>query len=234
MKQLLWHILQRYLVRSINALGDSPHLRSGGIAIRMASAGRVVFLTEPDLVPSGVPPTRRHCGAPYRRASGASSPEALVSNHNGGVSFIIRYAALSDMEELQGVFRRASLSNEDDREHLLAHPESLVLADDGVREHRRRVAADSSGSIVGFASFLISGNAAELEDLFVDPPWMRRGVGEALVLDISTLVRELQFEELEVTANPHAMAFYEHVGFVIDHVVDTQFYEAPRMRRGTD
>jgi len=57
MKQLLWHILQRYLVRSINALDDSPHLPSGGTAMRMASAGRAVFLTEPELLPRVSHPT---------------------------------------------------------------------------------------------------------------------------------------------------------------------------------
>jgi hypothetical protein len=36
----------------------------------------------------------------------------------------------------------------------------LVLADDGVRERRTRVALDSKGSILGFASYLISGNVA--------------------------------------------------------------------------
>ena len=74
MRQLLWHILQRYLVRSINALGDSPHPRSGGIAMRMTSAGRVVFLTEPDLVPSGFPPTRR---------SGAGDPPGTNLHREG-------------------------------------------------------------------------------------------------------------------------------------------------------
>jgi hypothetical protein len=36
---------------------------------------------------------------------------------------------------------------------------------------------------------------------------------------------------LEVTANPHAMGFYEHMGFVADRIVDTEFYPAPRMFR---
>ena len=70
---------------------------------------------------------------------------------------------------------------------------------------------------------------AELEDLFVDPPWMRRGVGAALVLEIAELLRLLDFERLEVTANPHAMAFYQHMEFVFDHMVETEFSEAPRM-----
>jgi hypothetical protein len=59
---------------------------------------------------------------------------------------------------------------------------------------------------------------------------MRHGVGRALLVDISSLVRELNFESLEVTANPHAMAFYEHMCFVTDRLVDTEFYPAPRMR----
>jgi N-acetylglutamate synthase-like GNAT family acetyltransferase len=98
---------------------------------------------------------------------------------------------MSDMAELRGIFRRASLSNENDREHLVANPESLVLVENGAQERRTRVALDSKGSVIGFAaSYLISANVAELEDLFVDPPWMRHGVGEALVVDISSLVRE--------------------------------------------
>jgi N-acetylglutamate synthase-like GNAT family acetyltransferase len=72
---------------------------------------------------------------------------------------------------------------------------------------------------------------AELEDLFVDPQWIRPGVGEALVLDVSAPVRELSFSILEVTANPHAMAFYEHTGFVTIQMVDTEFFPAPRMSR---
>jgi GNAT superfamily N-acetyltransferase len=152
---------------------------------------------------------------------------------NVAVSLAITYAVMSDMAELQGIFRRASLSNENDREQLVANPESLVLAEDGVRERRTRVALDTRGSIIGFASYLISENVAELEDLFVDPPRMRHGVGAALVVDISSLVREQNVEWLEVTANPHAMAFYEHMGFVADRLVDTEFYPAPRMHLRT-
>jgi len=54
-------------------------------------------------------------------------------------------------------------------------PEWLVLSDQGVLEGRMRVAVDSDGTIVGFATYLISDGLAELEDLFVDPPRMRQG-----------------------------------------------------------
>ena len=145
----------------------------------------------------------------------------------------LRQAVLSDMGMLNGVFRRASLANQDDRGHLLSRPDALKLADDGVREGRTTVAEDPGGSIVGFASYLVSGDEIELEDLFVDPKWMRLGIGRALVLDIAAAARELGFDRLEVTANPHAMTFYQRTGFVADRVVETAFYPALRMHRST-
>ena len=147
------------------------------------------------------------------------------------MSYIVRDAALEDHQDLESVFQRASLSNENDRELLLQHPTSLMLSKRGIDEGRMRVVVDEDAVVVGFATYLVSGGVAELEDLFVDPDHRRRGIGELLVLDISERVRELGFESLEVTANPHAMAFYEHVGFIRCGLVDTAFYAAPRMRR---
>ena len=149
------------------------------------------------------------------------------------MSFSLREARLTDLADLRGVFRRASLSNEHDRGPLLEHPEWLELSDIGVREGRMRVAVGDDDAVVGFATYLISGGVAELEDLFVDPDWMRRGIGEALVLDVAARLNEQHVETLEVTANPHAMEFYEHMGFSEDRIVDTQFYRASRMRRPT-
>lgn len=92
---------------------------------------------------------------------------------------------------------------------------------------------DHDGTIVGFATCLIVDGLAEIEDLFVDPPWMRKGIASSLVRDISARLNDLHFATLEVTANPHAMAFYKHLGFVEDRVVDTAGYGASRMSRTT-
>jgi GNAT superfamily N-acetyltransferase len=92
-----------------------------------------------------------------------------------------------------------------------------------------RVAIASDGRIVGFATSLVVGDAAELEDLFVDPDWMRQGVGQALLLDVVGMARRMGLARLEVIANRHALGFYEKAGFVVDRDVETRFGVAPRM-----
>jgi hypothetical protein len=74
---------------------------------------------------------------------------------------------------------------------------------------------------------------AEAEDPFVDPRQMRQGIASALVLGVSSRLHLLGFERVEVTAEPHAMTFYEYVGSVAHQIVDAPGYPAPRMSRPT-
>ena len=52
-----------------------------------------------------------------------------------------------------------------------------------------------------------------------------------MVLDAVDIARGKMFDRLEVTANPHAQAFYEETGFTADHAVETDLYPAQRMHR---
>jgi GNAT superfamily N-acetyltransferase len=142
---------------------------------------------------------------------------------------LIRDAVPGDMTALREVFRRSSLSNDGDRPLLLAHPEVLELPDLAVREGRTR-AAEADGVIVGFASWLGAGDAIEIEDLFVEPGLMRQGMGRALVLDLIAIARGRGIGRVEVTANQHALAFYEKAGFVVYREDGTRFGPAPRMQ----
>lgn len=142
---------------------------------------------------------------------------------------LIRDAVPADVESLRTLFRRSSLSNAGDRGTLLAHPDALELSDVAVGEGRTRVATDVDGQIVGFVTVAPGPGLVELEDLFVDPEWMRRGIGRHLVLDAVARARRAGIMRLEVTANHHASAFYHDVGFVFHHEVETRFGPAPRM-----
>jgi GNAT superfamily N-acetyltransferase len=141
---------------------------------------------------------------------------------------MIRPGVPADLPAAAGVYRRASLSNEGDRDHLLAHPDFLVLGPDGLAEGRTYV-AEEEGSLVGFATWAETGGVHELEDLFVDPRWRRRGIAGALVHRITQVLRARDVTRLEVTANPHALGFYRAAGFVDCGATRTAFGAAPRM-----
>jgi GNAT superfamily N-acetyltransferase len=135
---------------------------------------------------------------------------------------------LADLPVATDVYRRASLSNPGYREDLLAHPEFLILGPDGLAQGRTHV-AEEDGSVVGFATWIEAGGIVELEDLFVDPDWMRRGIATALVDRIADVLRGQGVERLEVTANPDALGFYRAAGFVDCGIAETEFGSAPRM-----
>lgn len=133
----------------------------------------------------------------------------------------IRNAVDDDIDTLRDVFRRASLTIEGDRDLLAIHPEWL-LWDDAMMPFTRVAVVD--GRVVGFASARPVDDFFELEDLFTDPEWMRQGVASALIEDIAR-----RGMRVEVTSNPHAIGFYESVGFIATGVANTQGGPAPRM-----
>jgi GNAT superfamily N-acetyltransferase len=141
---------------------------------------------------------------------------------------MIRLGTSADLAAARSVYRRASLSNEGDRDNLLAHPEYLILGPEGLAEGRTYV-AEQDGSVVGFATWAEADGIIDLEDLFVDPDYRRRGLAAALVVRIAEVLRARGEERLEVTANPHAMEFYRAAGFADWGLAETDFGAAPRM-----
>ena len=141
---------------------------------------------------------------------------------------IIRLGVPADLPAASDVYRSASLSNAGDRDNLLAHPEYLILGSEGLAEGRTYVAVEE-GSLAGFATWIEADGIFELEDLFVDPGWRRRGIAAALVSHIVQVLRARGVKRLEVTANPHAMGFYRAAGFIGCGAAGTVFASAPRM-----
>jgi GNAT superfamily N-acetyltransferase len=141
---------------------------------------------------------------------------------------MIRLGGLADLPAAADVYRSASLSNAGDRANLLGHPGHLILGSAGLAEGRTYV-AEEGGSLVGFATWIEADGTFELEDLFVHPDWMRRGIATALVNRIAGVLRARGVQRLEVTANPHALGFYTAAGFIGCGVAETDFGAAPRL-----
>lgn len=125
----------------------------------------------------------------------------------------IRTAREHDVPRLGDIFRSASWSNEGDRAVFAEHPEVLEFRPDTVAAGRTRLAV-LDGQVVGFATVRDTSDGLELDDLFVDPEYMRRGVARELIADAVRDAARRGVARIDVDANDHARAFYEAVGFV--------------------
>jgi ribosomal protein S18 acetylase RimI-like enzyme len=103
-----------------------------------------------------------------------------------------------------------------------------VFSPTAINEGRTLVAV-AAGELVGFVTTHIDGDRCEVEDLFVDPTSMRRGVASRLVAEAAASARAGGADRIEVTGNGHALRFYESAGFVLDHEVDLEFGHGYRM-----
>jgi GNAT superfamily N-acetyltransferase len=125
------------------------------------------------------------------------------------------------------------MSNEGDRPLFSLHPELLDWSNqEALLEGRIRIAV-SGEQVVGFSTLLFTERAAIVDDLFVHPDWQKRGIGRAMVEDMSFAARHAGWKTIEVDANPHALTFYTSVGFVAVGEVAVEYGTGLRMRRST-
>lgn len=71
--------------------------------------------------------------------------------------------------------------------------------------------ADADGVVIAFAS-LVAGEVAVLDDLWVEPGWIGKGVGATLFRAVADRAAALGARSLEWDAEPHAVGFYERMG----------------------
>ncbi len=84
-------------------------------------------------------------------------------------------------------------------------------ADLGVAAERVEV-LEADGRLLGFFRLRRLTELAFLDDLFVDPTAMRRGVGRRLFLRAAEVAREWGYGMLEFESDPYAERFYLRLG----------------------
>ncbi len=140
---------------------------------------------------------------------------------------VIRDGAPEDADALRDIHRRASYIWTEDRHHLDAHPEVFGVDPEALAAGDVRLAHDAGGIPLGFATARPTANrGAELEDLFVEPAAMRRGIGRALVEDAARRGAERGWTRLHVIAAPRTLSFYERAGFRTEGAASTRFSPA--------
>lgn len=143
---------------------------------------------------------------------------------------LIRAAVASEQKQLEDLQLRASLTNEGDRDALLAHPDAIEMpltqiAAGGV------FVAEHNGIIVGFAAVEPREDGeSELDALFVDPNMRRRGIARLLIEHCAGVARSRKSTALCVVGNPHAKDFYTACGFTLMGMAETRFGPGLLMR----
>lgn len=144
----------------------------------------------------------------------------------------IRFADAAESSALRFLHERSSYLWEADRADLEAHPDALGVAPEAIAEARVRVAVGADGGLLGFSVVAYApGEVCELDDLFVDPDFMRMGIGRRLVEDAATRAASAGYRQLTVVSHERNFAFYESVGFSGREPASTRFGPATLLRR---
>lgn len=72
--------------------------------------------------------------------------------------------------------------------------------------------AESEGRAIGWSSLIRRGDVGWLEDLWIEPEWIGKGIGAVLFRHTAAHARELGATRLEWEAEPNAIGFYEKMG----------------------
>ncbi len=147
------------------------------------------------------------------------------------IDILLRPARPEERPALEALQRRASLAWDDQREILLAHPDAIELPLTQITGGFVRV-VERGLDIVGFCVVLpCPDGGAELDGLFVEPECWRTGIGRRLIDEAALMARSFGAGQLQVIANPRAVAFYEACGFNAQTETQTRFGPALRMVR---
>lgn len=65
---------------------------------------------------------------------------------------------------------------------------------------------------VGWAGLILKGDVCWLDDLWIEPQWIRRGIGRRLFDHAMERGRQLGARRMEWEAERHAIGFYEKMG----------------------
>jgi GNAT superfamily N-acetyltransferase len=127
------------------------------------------------------------------------------------VALCLRKALPSEANALTELAIRSKRSwGYDARFMELVEPDMIVHAEYLIAEHG--IVAEENGAAVGYAIVRVDGEQAFLRDLFVEPEWMRRGIGKALFREAVAYSVELGAVELSLDGDPNAIGFYERMG----------------------
>ena len=123
----------------------------------------------------------------------------------------LRQARKMELSELNALCMRWKAHWGYDDAFMAACRAELTLGPHDLDENLMRV-AEEEGAPVGVAQISLQGGWAELENLFVEPAHMGRGVGRALFEWAAQAARGAGATSMSIESDPAAAPFYRRMG----------------------
>ncbi|WP_374649963.1 GNAT family N-acetyltransferase [Dongia sp.] len=128
-------------------------------------------------------------------------------------TFTLRPAHLVECDILDDICFRSKAHWGYDAAFMESVRNQIRVNADAVRAGRVWIAADGADRPRGVLEVdPIDGIAADLTLLFIDPAYLRKGIGRALYEKAIDLARQLGASELLIDSDPQAAAFYASMG----------------------
>lgn len=125
----------------------------------------------------------------------------------GCESYVVREARETDAAALTELCVRSKAHWGYDAEFMRDALEDLTVSPEYVRRNRVRV-AEVGGELAAFYSLEVLGGKIELDNLFVEPRFMGRGLGGMLFGHAAEEARRAGFARMLIVSDPYAESFY--------------------------
>ncbi|MEM8900594.1 MAG: GNAT family N-acetyltransferase [Bacteroidota bacterium] len=138
----------------------------------------------------------------------------------------------SDHESLSALCKRSKAFWGYSPEQMKAWDEDLTISASFIQENIVMKALQN-GQLIGFYSLVQKENEVWLDDLFIDPSVIGKGIGSILLEEAYEVVLKMEMNSLLLEADPHAEAFYLKKGFerVGEHASSIPGRVLPVMRK---
>ena len=127
------------------------------------------------------------------------------------MSVTLRAAAPADAARLREI-ALAAKGHWGYEEALLDRWDASGELDPAALAAKEILVAEEDGRAIGWSSLVSKGPACVLDDLWVEPERIGRGIGRMLFQRARERAAELGATRLEWEAEPHAVGFYERMG----------------------
>ena len=124
---------------------------------------------------------------------------------------MIRAATVDEADDLTAIAMAAKRHWGYPEDWIRRWEADLTITADFV-SHNTVFVAEEDGEARGFYALSVIDGKAELEHMWVKPEHIGTGIGKELFLHAMDRVTELNVDEVNITADPNAAAFYERMG----------------------